>query len=59
LDIQRAREIATSSVMANVTHNGTRVYIESVNENSGTAYIHPLHQPEKRQEVPLTSLIEQ
>ncbi|NLX85672.1 MAG: small, acid-soluble spore protein, H family, partial [Clostridiales bacterium] len=30
-----------------------------VNENSGTAYIHPLHQPEKRQEVSLTSLIEQ
>ncbi len=59
MDIQRAREIATSSVMANVTYNGTRVYIESVNENSGTAFIHPLHQPEKRQEVPLKSLIEQ
>jgi small acid-soluble spore protein H (minor) len=58
LDKSRAREIATSSIMANVTYNGTRVYIESVNENTGTAYIHPLNQPNNRQEVPITSLVE-
>ena len=58
MDKQRAREIATSSVMANVTYNGTRVYIEGVNESSGTANIHPLHQPGSRQEVPLASLTE-
>lgn len=58
MDKRRAKEIASSPVMINVTCNGTPVYIESIDENSGTANIHPINQPGNRQEVALTSLIE-
>ena len=58
MDKRRANDIASSPVMVNVTHNGTPVYIESVNENNGTANIYPLNHPKSRQEVPLTSLVE-
>lgn len=59
MDKNRAKDIASSPVMANVTYNGTKIYIENVNEDKGTAMIHPLNQPDNRQEVPLTSLVEQ
>lgn len=55
---QRAKEIASSPVMANVTYNGSQIYIESVNENNNSASIHFLNQPEKCQEIPLSSLTE-
>lgn len=58
MDKRRAKEIASSPVMVNVTYNGTPIYIENVNENKGFANIHPLNQPGNRQEVPLTNLIE-
>lgn len=58
MDKRRAKEIASSQVMANVTYNGTQIYIENVNENNGSANIHPLNQPGNRQEVPLASLTE-
>ena len=58
MDKKRARDFASSPVMANVTYNGTQVYIESVNEIGGTANIHPLNQPKNSQEVSLTSLVE-
>jgi len=58
VDKRRASDIASSPVMASVTYNGTPVYIENVNEKSGTANIHPLNQPKNSQEVPLTSLVE-
>ena len=58
MDKSRARGIASSPVMASVTYNGTPIYIESVDESSETANIHPLDQPGNKQEVPLTSLIE-
>jgi small acid-soluble spore protein H (minor) len=58
MDLKRAKEIASSPVMANVTYNGTRVYIKSVNENSGTANIHPLQQCDNRIDVPVTNLTE-
>jgi len=44
--------------MANVTYNGTSIYIENVNAGKNTANIHPLNKPENRQEVSLTNLIE-
>lgn len=40
MDKERAQEIVSSSVMANVTLNGTPIYIESVNTNAETANIH-------------------
>lgn len=58
MDKVRANEIASSPIMANVTFNGTSIYIESVNANKGTAKIHPLNQSKNAQEVSLTSLME-
>jgi len=55
---QRAQEIASSPVMANVIYNGTPVYIQNVDENRETARIYPLDQPEKEQEVSVNELIE-
>ncbi|ERI95730.1 small acid-soluble spore protein, H-type [Clostridiales bacterium oral taxon 876 str. F0540] len=55
---ERAREIATSPVMANVEYNGSPVYIEKVNEINNTAYIHLLSEPKDQIKVPVTSLIE-
>lgn len=56
---QRAQEIAASSVMANVTYNGTPIYIQDVDEKNETARIYPLDQPENEQEVSLNNLLEQ
>lgn len=58
MDKQRAKEIASSTMMANVTYNGAPVYIENVNDREGTAYIHPLNDPLNKQKVSVTSLIE-
>lgn len=44
--------------MANVTYDGKSVYIESVDDNNGTANIHSLNQPDNSQEVSLTNLNE-
>lgn len=58
MDKKRAKEIASSPIMANVTYNSTPIYIESVNDNKGTANIHTFKQPTNSQEVSLTSLLE-
>ena len=58
VDVKRAKEIAASPVMANVMCNGERIYIENVNEKTRTAYIHPLNNPRRRQEVELATLEE-
>ncbi|WP_028400731.1 small acid-soluble spore protein H [Ectobacillus panaciterrae] len=55
---QRAKEIAASPVMANVTYEGVPIYIQQVDENNETARIYPLNQPQDEQNVPLSSLIE-
>lgn len=58
MDKVRAKEIASSPIMANVTYNGTSIYIESVDSDKETAKIHPLNQPNNVQEISLTNLIE-
>jgi small acid-soluble spore protein H (minor) len=58
MNAQRAKEIAASPVMANVTYEGIPIYIQNVDEKNETARIYPLNQPENEQEVPLTSLVE-
>lgn len=58
MEKQRAREIASSHTMINVTYNGTPVYIEGVNENAGTANIHFLNKPKNSREVSLSNLLE-
>ena len=58
MDAKRAQEIANSSTMANVTYNGTAIYIEHVDQQNCTATIHPLDQPNSKQSVSVTNLIE-
>jgi len=59
MDAQRAQEIASSPTMANVKYNGTQIYIEHVDQNNGTATIHPLEEPNNKQSVSVSNLIEQ
>ncbi|WP_209120986.1 small acid-soluble spore protein H [Alkalihalobacillus sp. BA299] len=59
MDAQRAQEISSSSTMANVMYNGQQIYIEHVDQQNGTATIHPLNNPNQKQSVPVTSLMEQ
>ena len=59
MNSKRAQEIASSPVMANVTHNGIPIYIESIAADNATAYVHPLNQPSGRQQVNISNLIEQ
>ncbi|WP_044640361.1 small acid-soluble spore protein H [Risungbinella massiliensis] len=58
MHVQRAQEIAASPVMANVTFNGERIYIQHVDDHNQTARIFPLDQPEREQTVSLNDLTE-
>lgn len=59
MEIPRAKAIVSSPDMVNVIHNNARVYMERVNEINQTCAIHYLDNPETKETVPLTSLIEQ
>ncbi|MCJ8013628.1 H-type small acid-soluble spore protein [Paenibacillus sp. KQZ6P-2] len=59
MNVQRAQEIASSPVMANVLCYGIPIYIQHVNEQSETARIYALNKPEEEREVPLYSLTEE
>jgi small acid-soluble spore protein H (minor) len=59
MDAQRAQEISSSPIMANVTYNGGQIYIEHVDQQNGTATIHSLNNPMNKQSVPVSSLNEQ
>ncbi|MGG3739162.1 small acid-soluble spore protein H [Aeribacillus pallidus] len=59
MNTERAKEIAASPVMANVTYNGVPIYIQQVDEESGTATISPLDEPDNKQTVSVNSLKEQ
>lgn len=58
MDAHRAQEIAVSPIMANVTYNGSRIYIEHVEQVKQTATIHPLDNPDSKHNVPVSSLQE-
>ncbi|AWK52097.1 H-type small acid-soluble spore protein [Clostridium beijerinckii] len=58
MDKDRALEIASSPVMANVTYHGSPIYIDSVNDNSKTANIHFLNKQKNLQEISLINLQE-
>jgi small acid-soluble spore protein H (minor) len=55
---KRAKEIAASPVMANVIYNGVPIYIESITTNDAMAVIHPISEPNSRQKVVVSTLIE-
>ena len=59
MNAQRAQEISSSPIMANVIYNGESIYIEHVDEQNGTATIHSLDEPNNKQSVSVTSLNEQ
>ncbi|QDI92135.1 small acid-soluble spore protein H [Salicibibacter halophilus] len=58
MDEQRAQEIAHSPDMKHVTHEGTPIYIQHVDEENGMARIFPLEQPEEEHSVPVNNLVE-
>ncbi len=58
MDKKRAKEIASSPEMINVSYNGDSIYIEDINPTKDYASIHLLNQPEFSQEVHLTQLVE-
>jgi len=58
LERRRAQEISESPVMANVSHNGTPVYIQHVDESKENARVFPLDDPEHESDVPLRELKE-
>ncbi|HET7628107.1 MAG TPA: small acid-soluble spore protein H [Bacillales bacterium] len=58
MNTQRAQEISESPVMANVSYKGVPVYIQHVNEESETARIYPLDEPENEQQVSVAELRE-
>ncbi|MCV9951220.1 H-type small acid-soluble spore protein [Paenibacillus sp. BT-177] len=58
MNVQRAQEIASSSIMANVLCDGLPIYIQHVNEQRETAQIYALNNPEEEREVPLYALTE-
>ena len=58
MNVQRAQEIASSSIMANVLCDGLPIYIQHVNEQRETARIYALNNPEEEREVPLYTLTE-
>lgn len=58
MNSNRAKEIAASPTMANVTFNNISVYIQNVDENNETARIYPLEEPNNEQVVSLSLLTE-
>ena len=58
MDINRAKEIAASPIMTRVSHNGTQIYIQGVDEKSQTARIYHLKNPDEKHNVHVSELQE-
>ena len=58
MNTQRAKEIAESPVMANVTYNGSRIYIQNIDDSNELARIYSLDDPQNEQEVAIKDLME-
>jgi small acid-soluble spore protein H (minor) len=58
MNTTRAKEIAASPSMANVTFNNIPIYIQNVDENNQTARIYPLEEPNNETVVSLSLLKE-
>nr|WP_263324124.1 H-type small acid-soluble spore protein [Neobacillus sp. Marseille-Q6967] len=59
MNVGRAKEIAESMDMVNVTYEGTPVIIQHVDEATKMARIYSKMDPEHEQEVPVLNLIEE
>ncbi|MBB6633508.1 H-type small acid-soluble spore protein [Cohnella thailandensis] len=58
MNVQRASEIAASPIMANVTLDGTPVYIQHVDEAEEVARVYPLDRPDQEMNVAVRQLVE-
>ncbi|WP_338470616.1 small acid-soluble spore protein H [Niallia sp. XMNu-256] len=58
MNSQRAKEISESGDLVQVVYNKEPVYIQHVDEQTETARIYPLDEPNNEQTVPLSSLHE-
>ncbi|WP_010648660.1 H-type small acid-soluble spore protein [Oceanobacillus massiliensis] len=58
MDDQRAMEILQSAYMINVNYRGIPVYIQSLDQDSGTANVFPLDNMNHEQSVELSGLDE-
>lgn len=58
MHMQRAKEIASSPDMKDVTHNGRQVYIQHVDEANDVARVFHLEDPGNEFEVDLSTLQE-
>ncbi|MGG1675784.1 H-type small acid-soluble spore protein [Neobacillus sp. NRS-1170] len=59
MNVGRAKEIADSADMINVTYEGTQVIIQHVDETTKMARIYSRQDPENEREVPVLNLIEE
>ena len=59
MNINRAKEISQLGELMNVQYQGEGIYIQSVNEQQGTARIYPLNNPQAEKDVTVDRLIEQ
>lgn len=55
---ERAKEIIDSPNMIGVLYEGSKVFIQTVNDETEIARIHPLDNPEYVQDVPVNELKE-
>ena len=58
MKVDRAKEIASSPVLSNVTYNNAQVYIDMVDDSNYTANIHFMNDPQRRGKVPVDELME-
>lgn len=58
MDLNRAQEILQSKDIINVQMNGTSVWIEGVDAQSGTARVYPEGSPQDKQTVDVNELME-
>ncbi|MDQ0223823.1 H-type small acid-soluble spore protein [Metabacillus niabensis] len=58
MDAKRAQEISNSPTMINVMYQGNSVYIEHVDQERELATIHPINEPNQKQSVSVTNLVE-
>ncbi|KKI93849.1 spore protein H [Bacillus sp. SA1-12] len=59
MNINRAKEISEMGEMMNVLYQGEGIYIQSVDEEQGTARIYPLNNPQAEKDVSVDHLIEE
>jgi small acid-soluble spore protein H (minor) len=59
MKVQRAQEILSASAVINVNYKDIPVYIEDVDRGQEMAIIHPIGDPDNKQSIPVSELVEQ